>query len=195
MVGEGTDRRTLEEFAAARSLRNVVFAGFVNQSSIGKYYASADALVSTSEYDPHPLVVPEAGCFGLPVVVSDRLGCIGAMDTARPGVNALVYPWSDIEELSNCILKMHGDRGSTARCRVKRGALQIRRRVGRGTAVGAGGGASERPARRPVEGKGNWVIAYYFSGKTGMAVAREHVGMRCGERATRSSMCRPMDGT
>ena len=44
------------------------------------------------------------------MIVSDRIGGIGETDSAQPGVNALVYPWGDIEELTNCILKMHGDR-------------------------------------------------------------------------------------
>lgn len=110
MVGEGIDRAGLEEFVVAHSLQNVIFTGFVNQGSIGKYYASGDALACTSMFDPHPLVVPEAGCFGLPVIVSDRLGCIGQTDTAQPSVNAMVFPWSDIESLTGCILKLYGDR-------------------------------------------------------------------------------------
>ncbi len=111
IVGEGAERSRLEEFIANQGLKTVVLVGFVNQSSIAKYYASGDVLVSTSAFDPHPLVVPEGGCFGLPVIVSDRLGCIGETDTARRGVNALVYPWSDVEALTQCILQLYENKG------------------------------------------------------------------------------------
>lgn len=122
-VGEGADRKPIEQFVLDHKLKNVVLAGFVNQSSIGKYYASADVLVCASEYDPHPLVLPESGCFGLPAIVSDRLGCIGKTDTARPGVNALVYRWAEINELANCILKLYEDR--ELYCSMSRAARQI----------------------------------------------------------------------
>jgi hypothetical protein len=37
------------------------------------------------------------------------VGCIGPNDSARPGENALVYPWADIDELTNCIVRLHKD--------------------------------------------------------------------------------------
>jgi glycosyltransferase involved in cell wall biosynthesis len=109
-VGDGVERIRMEEVVNAHHIRNVVIAGFVNQSSIGKYYAASDVLVVTSAFDPHPLVLPEAGCFGLPAIVSDRLGCIGKSDTARVGESALVYPYSDIDALTNCMLKLYADK-------------------------------------------------------------------------------------
>jgi glycosyltransferase involved in cell wall biosynthesis len=109
-VGEGSERQQMEEAVRAHQMRNVVLAGFVNQSSIGKHYAASDVLVVPSAYDPHPVVVPEAGCFGLPVIASDRIGCIGATDTARIGENTLVYPYADVEKLANCLLTLCTDR-------------------------------------------------------------------------------------
>jgi glycosyltransferase involved in cell wall biosynthesis len=87
-----------------------VLTGFVNQSSIGKYYAASDVVTLLSRYEPKGLVVPEAGCFGCPAILSDRVGCIGPTDSARPGENALVYPWADIEELSSCITRLYNDK-------------------------------------------------------------------------------------
>ena len=110
LVGEGCERSRIEQALKTRNIRNVVLAGFVNQSIIGKYYAASDVLVVPSAYDPHPLVVPEAGCFGLPVIVSDRLGCIGKLDTARVDENTLVYPWSDIGALTNRIMMLYANK-------------------------------------------------------------------------------------
>ena len=58
---------------------------------------------------PHPLVVTEAAAFGLPVVVSDAIGCIGAGDTARPGENALVFPCRAAGELRRALDRLQGD--------------------------------------------------------------------------------------
>ena len=42
-----------------------------------------------SEKDPHPLAVTESMAAGNAVIASDRVGCVGPTDAARPGVNAL----------------------------------------------------------------------------------------------------------
>jgi glycosyltransferase involved in cell wall biosynthesis len=103
LVGEGAERSAIEEFRRRNHVTNAVLTGFVNQSSIPEYYATSDAIAVTSAYDPHPLVVTEAACFGLPVIVSDRVGCIGPNDTAQPGVNATVYPHAHIDQLRQAI--------------------------------------------------------------------------------------------
>ncbi|MGB6687383.1 MAG: glycosyltransferase family 4 protein [Terracidiphilus sp.] len=109
-VGEGSERDSMEESIREFRSKNAVLAGFVNQSTIGKYYAASEVLVVPSAYDPHPLVLPEAGCFGLPAIVSDRLGCIGMSDTARAGENALVYPFGDIDALTDCMMRLYSDK-------------------------------------------------------------------------------------
>src|SRR5262249_20199144 len=64
----------------------------------------------TSDRDPHPLVVSEGATFGCPTVVSDRVGCIGPNDTARPDVNALVYPCGDTVALQRALERLYTDR-------------------------------------------------------------------------------------
>ncbi len=103
-VGEGPERGQMEKFLTEHGLRSALIAGFVNQSTIGQYFAAADFLVVSSEYDPHPLVVTEAGTFGLPVVISDRVGCIGPTDTAQPNVNAVVFRCGDARDLARAML-------------------------------------------------------------------------------------------
>jgi glycosyltransferase involved in cell wall biosynthesis len=91
-------------------MHTVVMAGFVNQSLIGKYYAASDAVALMSSREAKGAPVPEAGIFGCPAILCDRVGCIGPTDSARPGENALVYPWSDIDALANCITRLCTDR-------------------------------------------------------------------------------------
>jgi glycosyltransferase involved in cell wall biosynthesis len=110
LVGEGAERPALEAFIAENKMSNIVLSGFVNQRSIGDYYAASEAVALMSGYEPKGLIVPEAGCFGRPAILSDRVGCIGPHDSARPGENALVYPWSDIDALTECITRLYSDK-------------------------------------------------------------------------------------
>ena len=109
MVGEGGARGEMEEFIRAKGMRNATLTGFVNQAAIPAYYAAADVLVVSSSFDPHPLIVTEAAVFGLPAVVSDAVGCVGEHDTARPGLNAIVYPCGDVAALSAAIRPLCDD--------------------------------------------------------------------------------------
>jgi glycosyltransferase involved in cell wall biosynthesis len=123
LVGEGSERSAIEEYCRRNRVRNAVLTGFINQSSLPEYYVAADALAVTSSYDPHPLVVTEGACFGLPAIVSDRLGCIGANDTARAGVTALAYSWGDRERLKEAIVTLYQDRALYER--ISAAVLQI----------------------------------------------------------------------
>jgi glycosyltransferase involved in cell wall biosynthesis len=105
-VGEGAKRLALEAYCAREGFDRATFTGFVNQSTIPEYYRASDVLAVTSSEDPHPLVVSEAAVFGLPAIVSDRIGCIGPNDTARPDFNALVYPCGDTEKLGEAIERL-----------------------------------------------------------------------------------------
>lgn len=111
LVGEGELRGQLEAHISANAVTNATLTGFVNQTAIPSYYVAADVLVVSSSFDPHPLIVTEAGVFGLPVIASDAVGCIGPHDTARPGANAMVYPCGDVKALNQALLTLSGDLG------------------------------------------------------------------------------------
>jgi glycosyltransferase involved in cell wall biosynthesis len=76
----------------------VVFAGFKNQKELPSLYAAADVLVVPSLSEAWGLVVNEAMCFGLPVIVSDRVGA--AVDLVREGENGFIFPVGDIDRLA-----------------------------------------------------------------------------------------------
>lgn len=110
LVGEGSERGAVEEFISERKMHNIALAGFVNQGSIARYYAASDVVTLMSRYEPKGQTVPEAGSVGCPAILSDRVGCIGPSDCARPGENALVYPWSDIDALTDRVIQLYQDR-------------------------------------------------------------------------------------
>lgn len=76
MVGEGELRAEMEKFVREQHLPNVFLTGFVNQSAIVQYYAIADVLVMCSEEgETWGLSTNEAMNFGVPVILSDMVGC------------------------------------------------------------------------------------------------------------------------
>ncbi len=125
LVGEGEERPAIEAFCKSNNIKNVSLTGFINQSAIPRYYTSADVLAVTSSADPHPLIVSEAGCFGLPVVISDRVGCIGSNDSAQPGGNAIAYPCGDVQALATAIERLWRDPGLYRRMAAKSSAIAL----------------------------------------------------------------------
>lgn len=99
MVGDGALRSELTEYAAAKKIPRVFFAGFKNQTEIADFYALADVFVLPSFFEPWGVVVNEAMCFGLPVITTD--GVASAADLVRHRENGFVYPAGDIDRLSN----------------------------------------------------------------------------------------------
>ena len=70
-VGDGDLRHSLENYVDEVGASSVNFFGFQNRIEISKYYAIADLLVLPSVRETWGIVVNEAMCFGLPVIVSD----------------------------------------------------------------------------------------------------------------------------
>jgi glycosyltransferase involved in cell wall biosynthesis len=101
-AGDGVLKEKVEEMSAQRGLC-AISLGFVGLDRLPKVYCGADVLVHPAEVDPHPLVMSEATCLGIPIIVSDRVGAIGPGDIARPGENALVYQCGDVSALASAI--------------------------------------------------------------------------------------------
>src|SRR3989344_967375 len=108
MVGEGSLKRELEEYVQKNKIKNVRFAGFVNQETLSTYYREADVFVLPSgRGETWGLVVNEAMNFSLPIIGSDSVGC--AADFVRQGINGFTYPEGDIKKLSEHIKMLVGN--------------------------------------------------------------------------------------
>jgi len=94
---ESQIRRRIHELKLEDRIK---MTGFVNQSEIPQMLWLGDILAMCSEKDPHPLAVSEAMSVGNAIVASDRIGCVGPTDAARPGRNVLTYPCGDVESLA-----------------------------------------------------------------------------------------------
>lgn len=97
LIGDGELGPELRD--RARGIPDVHFGGVLNRSEVPSAYAAADILVLPSRSDTFGLVVAEAMNFGLPVVVSDAVGC--ARDLVRPGENGFVVTSEDVSALAS----------------------------------------------------------------------------------------------
>ncbi|HWQ52579.1 MAG TPA: glycosyltransferase family 4 protein [Bryobacteraceae bacterium] len=120
-IGTGEQQPALERFVAEHHVTNVHFLGFRNQAEISACYALADLFVLPSTNEPWGLVVNEAMCFGLPVIVSDMVGA--APDLVHEGVNGYVFPAGDVENLSARLLSVLSD--ENLRQQMSRRSLEI----------------------------------------------------------------------
>lgn len=96
-VGDGALRGELEQFAKEHRIKNVIFAGFKNQSELPEFYGIADVFVLPSLHEVSPLVINEAMCAGLPILVSDAVP--SAVDFVKPGENGYVFQVGNVDAL------------------------------------------------------------------------------------------------
>lgn len=89
MVGDGPQKTELQDRAALLQLKNIVWTGFKQISELPTYYALASGLILPSISEPWGLVVNEAMACGLPILISDRCGCL--LDLVFPGINGYVF--------------------------------------------------------------------------------------------------------
>lgn len=108
VVGDGPLRNELETYCARRGLVGVRFVGFKNQTEIAKFYAASDLFIVVSSIDLSPKALNEAMNFGLPVVVSDRVGT--AEDLVFNGKNGFINGYGDIPALTTAMETILSDR-------------------------------------------------------------------------------------
>lgn len=107
-AGDGPQREELErEAASLRLLDRVRILGFLNDSQLPGAYKASDLFVLPSEYDPCPLVVPEAMFSGLPVLLSDAV--IGRLELIEPGNTGFSYPCGNVAALGELLQKILAD--------------------------------------------------------------------------------------
>ena len=108
-VGDGILKNDLQEYCKRKNLSRVNFAGFINQSELPKYYAISDIFVlPSSSNEVSPLVINEAMCCGLPVVVSDAIP--SARDYVDEYSNGFIYECGDSTNLTNRIMELIMDK-------------------------------------------------------------------------------------
>jgi 1,2-diacylglycerol 3-alpha-glucosyltransferase len=99
LLGDGELRSELERQIDTLGLRDHVrLPGFVQYDELPAYYALAGAFVHPSMIEPWGLVVNEALASGLPVLVSNRCGCVPEL--VQDGVNGFNFDPLDVNALA-----------------------------------------------------------------------------------------------
>ena len=106
IVGDGTQTDLVQQ--AGRAMPGVRALGRLADDALLDAYLAADAAVLPSHFEPWGLVVNEAMAAGLPVIVSDRVGC-GA-DLVHPGETGLIFPAGNVDVLRSAMQRLLGDR-------------------------------------------------------------------------------------
>ena len=94
-AGDGSQRAIV--ISASVSNHAIKYAGRLSSEEVLSAYNSADIAVLPSDFEPWGLVVNEAMAVGLPVVVSDRVGCVD--DLVKDGQTGLIFPAGDKRRL------------------------------------------------------------------------------------------------
>jgi len=97
----------------ARAREGVVFAPFQNQSQMPKVYAACDLFVLPGR-ESWGLAVNEAMASGIPVVVSNRVGC--HPDLVVPNRTGWVFPVTEVPALAQLLQGVCADRETLRTC-------------------------------------------------------------------------------
>jgi 1,2-diacylglycerol 3-alpha-glucosyltransferase len=108
LCGDGELRSNLKSQIAQLKLQpHVHLPGFLQQPDLLPYFAHAQCFVHTSTHEQWGLVVNEAMASGLPVLVSDRCGCVE--DLVVDGVNGFTFDPSKVEQLTSLMLRISSE--------------------------------------------------------------------------------------
>lgn len=81
--------------------------GHLSEDRVWEAYAQADVFVLPSRIEPWGLVVNEAMAAGLPVIVTDRVGC--AADLVENGVTGIIVPGENVDALEGAMKALASD--------------------------------------------------------------------------------------
>ena len=102
LVGEGPERRNLEELAKKLGISEIVhFKGFKQKPEIPRLLGEADCFLFPSEYDVWGLAVVEAMAAGLPCMSSVRAGATD--DLIDDGVTGFIVDFEDSQAVAEKI--------------------------------------------------------------------------------------------
>ncbi|MBK4728709.1 glycosyltransferase family 4 protein [Oxynema sp. CENA135] len=104
LVGSGPQETELKTKATDLGLKNVFWLGFKQINELPTYYALASSLILPSVSEPWGLVVNEAMACGLPILISDRCGCVP--DLVFPGINGYLFDAFDVDSIASAMISI-----------------------------------------------------------------------------------------
>jgi glycosyltransferase involved in cell wall biosynthesis len=94
----------VRKLVADEGVHNTIFTGFVNQNRLPEILGACDVFVLPAEEEAWGLIVNEAMCAGLPVVVGADAGCVP--DLVRHGENGFLVQPADVKGLTAALRRI-----------------------------------------------------------------------------------------
>lgn len=100
IVGSGI----LEQKLRRQAHSNIKFLGFIENERLGTIYQAHDVFILPSQYEPWGLVVEEALYWGLPVIVSNKVG--SSIDMVKDLETGCIFESNNVNSLHETIVNM-----------------------------------------------------------------------------------------
>lgn len=105
LAGTGSEEEKLKKLAKELGMEERVnFAGYLSQKELKKEYAKSSIFVLPTREDCFALVILEAMCAGLPVIVSKYAD--GSWDLVKEGENGYIVDPYNIEQFQDCLQRL-----------------------------------------------------------------------------------------
>jgi phosphatidylinositol alpha-mannosyltransferase len=97
IVGDGPRRARVESYISGHRLRDVVMAGYVPDSVLPRYYASADIFCSPATgSESFGIVLLEAMACGLPIVATEIAGYLSVVEPGNDAITVRPKGWAEL---------------------------------------------------------------------------------------------------
>lgn len=106
IVGVGSQLAMLQARAKQERIPDIVFTGMKKHNETPAYYGLASCFVIPSLSEPWGLVVNEAETAGLPILASNKCGCVPEL--VHRGINGYFFEPTDSDELIRLMILMSG---------------------------------------------------------------------------------------
>lgn len=104
IAGSGSEKETLENYAATNDIQNVQFLGTQNRDELKNLYSKAKFTIVPSEFlESYGNVILESFAFKKTVIISNLLGIAKEVETTKSG---LIFPFGNVEKLEEAIEKL-----------------------------------------------------------------------------------------
>jgi glycosyltransferase involved in cell wall biosynthesis len=105
LVGNGPERQMLESYINKKSLKTAHLLPFISQPDLRNLYRKAQCFILPSSHgETWGLVVNEAMASGLPVVISEQVGCSSTL--VSDNVNGFIFAPENSSQLANIMSKI-----------------------------------------------------------------------------------------
>src|SRR5262249_11799967 len=123
LCGNGPEACAIGAEIVANGLVSAVHRpGFLQSDALARWYAFAGAFVHPSLMEPWGLVVNEAAACGLPLLVSDRAGCVETLVPHDSRTSGMRFDPTKVEEIRGVLTLMAEMPESERQARGKRAA-------------------------------------------------------------------------